>query len=302
MPKKDAPGISLEKAVARIQQMMDPASVVTHNDWIVNRLGTRRQFDVVIRGKSAGRDILGVIECRDRTRKTDAGHVDAFVKKARDVNANMVLMVSKKGFTRHALTNAKFEGVGTLSLLPNDPEDAGFSIGVRWYAALYKWVAKRFTILWPDDQPREMTFSAENVKWQDRPVIEWFLKELCTKYVTDTELGTHNIQLDFSEPRILTIEGQPHLVKGLLLTAERVCEKKSRWVRLMGDAFYDWQDKRMSIPAKGQIVTEGWRSDFSDWQPYEGEIPTPSQFMEGVMTAFLLHFDPQRDVVDLSVL
>jgi hypothetical protein len=61
---KDKSGRSLEKAVARIQQMLDPGSVVTHNEYILDRLGNRRQFDVVIRGHAAGRNYLGVVEAR----------------------------------------------------------------------------------------------------------------------------------------------------------------------------------------------------------------------------------------------
>jgi hypothetical protein len=37
---KDKSGKSLEKAVARIQRMLDPGSVVTHNGYLVDRLGT----------------------------------------------------------------------------------------------------------------------------------------------------------------------------------------------------------------------------------------------------------------------
>jgi len=55
------PGVSLELVVARIQQMMEPNSKVTHDEWIVDRFGIKRHFDVTVRGKFAGRDILGVI-------------------------------------------------------------------------------------------------------------------------------------------------------------------------------------------------------------------------------------------------
>jgi len=67
---KDKSGKSLEKAVARIQQLLDPGSVVTHNEHIVDRLGNRRQFDVVIRGQAAGRNYLGVVEAIEVIFKT----------------------------------------------------------------------------------------------------------------------------------------------------------------------------------------------------------------------------------------
>ncbi len=136
---KDKTGKSLEKAVAKIQQMMDPNSTVTHNEFLTDKLGHSRQFDVVIRGKLGGRDILGVIEYKDWNDKVGTPEVEAFVMKSRYVNANIVLMVSPKGFTAPALALAKHEGVGTLSLLPNDPEDSGFTLGVTWYAKAWRW-------------------------------------------------------------------------------------------------------------------------------------------------------------------
>lgn len=130
-------GTSLEQAVARIQQLMDPGTVVEHNVTLADRLGINSQFDVVIRGSMGGREQIGVIECKDHTVKIGPALVRSFIHKVRDINAGMALMVSKKGFTRQALTIAKHEGVGTLSLLPNDPADAGFSIGVRWYGRVF---------------------------------------------------------------------------------------------------------------------------------------------------------------------
>ncbi len=52
-------GVSFEKAVARIQQMMDPDSNVTHNEKLTDRARNTRQYDVVIRGRFGGRDVLG---------------------------------------------------------------------------------------------------------------------------------------------------------------------------------------------------------------------------------------------------
>jgi hypothetical protein len=62
---KDKTGKSLEEIVGRIQQMMDPQSVVTYRQRIRNRLNNLREFDVVIRGQFGGYPMLGVIECKD---------------------------------------------------------------------------------------------------------------------------------------------------------------------------------------------------------------------------------------------
>ena len=64
--KKDAPGVKLERIVSKIQQMMDPRSTVTHNELLKDRVGNKRQYDVIIRGRFGGQPVLGVIECKDQ--------------------------------------------------------------------------------------------------------------------------------------------------------------------------------------------------------------------------------------------
>src|SRR5258708_37848946 len=149
---KDKSGQSLEKAVVRIQRMLDPGSIVIHNEWITDRLGIHRQFDVIVRGTAMGRDYLGVIECKDWDDKIGTPEVEAFVAKAKSVNAQIVLMVSYKGFSKPGLTLARFEGVGTLSLLPDDPVDAGFSVGFLAYALQYEWGDLKISISGPRGQ------------------------------------------------------------------------------------------------------------------------------------------------------
>ena len=129
-------GVSLEQIVARIQQMMDPHSTVTWNEWLTDRVGNRRQYDVVIKGEFGGRPILGIIECKDHNRRKGPADVEAFSKKLENLGARLGLMVSRKGFTPQALELAKHEHIGCLSLLPDDPVQAGFSIGCMFYAVI----------------------------------------------------------------------------------------------------------------------------------------------------------------------
>ncbi len=55
----DLPGIGFEKAVAVIQEQIDPTSSVYHNEKIIDRLGHARQFDIVIRGTFANNCAAG---------------------------------------------------------------------------------------------------------------------------------------------------------------------------------------------------------------------------------------------------
>lgn len=84
---RDKTGKTLEQAVGRIQKMLDPVSLVTYREKIVNRLGIPREFDVVVRGKFAGQPMLGVIECKDWADRVGTPEIDAFIRKSQDVNA-----------------------------------------------------------------------------------------------------------------------------------------------------------------------------------------------------------------------
>jgi Restriction endonuclease len=174
---KDKSGKSLETAVARIQQLLDPGSIVTHNECITDHLGIRRQFDVVIRGVAMGRDYLGVIECKDWDSKIGTPEVEAFVAKAKGVNANIVLIVSYKGFSEPALKLTRFEGVGALSLLPNDPIDAGFSVGFRAFALRYEWGDFNLTIGGPPAKNISKPNDWRSLTLEGKCVLNWFIKK-----------------------------------------------------------------------------------------------------------------------------
>lgn len=303
---KDKTGKSLEKAVAKIQQMMDPNSTVTHNEYLNTKLGHRRQFDVVIRGKLGGRDILGVIECKDWSDKVGTPEVEAFVTKSRYVNANIVLMVSPKGFTSPGLALAKHEGVGTLSLLPDDPEDAGFALGVTWFAKAWRWSQLEVSIHFPPEHPPCGPFKAENVLLNGKPVVDWFWKQLYTTYAfvgTETDLP---LQVVFKETQQLQIEGELYPVTSIVVKAKRVCDKKKRFVRVTGEAMFDWETSKLSIPAEGK-VTFTLPHGFDDWQEFDGDIEAELAVPKGFLVlCFQMHQVDEiaagKDVIDLAAL
>jgi hypothetical protein len=281
---KDLPGISLERIVARIQQMMDPQSTVTHNEKLVDRVGNERQYDVVIRGHFGGRPVLGVIECKDHSRKKGPDAVEAFAKKTENLGANLRLMVSKRGFTEQALALAKHEHIGCLSLLPADPKQTGFSIGDMWYGVISKWTDIRLIVFSVNDAEAPAEFVSGAVKWQGIPVINWFLKELFTTDRDKTKEGGICIRFRFDEIRNLEIDGKEYAVTGVACIANGMYAKKKKWVKWTGDAFYDWHAGAMHIPPKGEIIGSAVESDISAWDDYDGEIPAhPEGFLMAVV-------------------
>lgn len=76
----------------------------------------KRQFDVVIRSKVAGLDLLTVIECRDFAKKISITHLDGFNSKVQDVNASKAVLISSGGFTKGAKRKAKRLGITLCTL------------------------------------------------------------------------------------------------------------------------------------------------------------------------------------------
>lgn len=303
-----APGIALEKIVARIQQMMDPKSVVTHNEWLEDRVGNKRQYDVVIRGQFGGRPVVGVMECKDHSRKKGPDVIEAFAKKTENLGANLRLIVSRKGFTGQALKLARHENIGCLSLLPADPNQVGFSIGDMWYGVVKMWTNVRLVVQFAVAPPPVAAFESSYVKWNGKPVINWFLRELFTTYGEETKEGEHSIKLTFDSPRGIEVNGEEHSILSVACIASRVYRKKRKWVNWSGDAFYDWHSGRFTIPPSGTIVGSAIETDLSTWQDYNGEISEPGKGDAlGFIRAVLYNtqkWDPSKDdeVPDLGSL
>jgi hypothetical protein len=302
--KKERPGERLEKAVARIQQMVDPHSTVTHNEVLEDRVGNKRQYDVVIRGHFAGRPMLGVIECKDHNRRKGPAAVEAFSKKTENLGANLRLMVSRKGFTKQALKLAKFEHIGCLSLFPENPALSGFTVGQWWYGVSQKWTELSLVIFFEQPMPPIAGFASDAVLWRGKPASDWFRKELITAHGAETREGKYHLGLTFDNPQTLEIQGTPYQVKGLSGIATRICRKKRKWVHWSGDGIFDWHTGQALVPAGATLVGSAVETDLSCWDDYAGEIPAPGG-AGGFVTAVwyeIQQWPESNEVADHSVL
>ncbi|MCW3099041.1 MAG: restriction endonuclease family protein [Chthonomonadaceae bacterium] len=306
---QENPGISFEKAVARIQQMLDTDSVVSHNEQIIDRVGNKRQFDVVIRGRFGGRSVLGVIECKDHSRKKGPDAVEAFAKKTENVGANLRIMVSRKGFTDQALKLAKHENIGCLSLLPDDPKQAGFRIGQYWYGVIRSWKIEQMRLDFVVPPPPSLAaFDFNSVKYREKPAVNWFLKELYTTYVAETMEGGHIINRVFDPPRSFEVGGSTHTLAGIGCFAIRTFKKKRMWIDWSGDALYDWHTGQFDLPANGSLLSSAFNTDLSTWPDYSGEIPDPEPITDRLFTVVVSRLEDEwddnfdNDVPDLGIL
>jgi hypothetical protein len=266
-------GIPFEVAVTALQGMMDSNATVTHNERIKDRLGHWRQFDVVIRAKVGGHDILGVIECKDLNRRVGTPEVNAFADKARNARANLTLLVSRKGFTKQALELAEDYGIGTFSLLKAETEEHGLVVGVTTYAEVFAWEGVLVTVHFAGAERPLMPMAMEDISLRGRPVLDWIVRELHSTRGKVTVVGWHTLWLRFHASETMKIAGRPYIVSGLEVRAERTRAGKTKQLQWSGQALYDWKKKVLVIPNNGQLVTKGWKADFSDWEDFQGAIP-----------------------------
>jgi hypothetical protein len=109
-----------ERLVAAIHYAETQGATVIWNDTINDR-----QFDVTLRFKVGLHDYLTVIECKDYKDRVPVEKVDAFVTKARDVNANKAVFVSSNGYQSGCFAVAARHGIRLLTLDEKIDVDVG---------------------------------------------------------------------------------------------------------------------------------------------------------------------------------
>ncbi len=302
--KKELPGIELEKIVAEIQKQFDVSSTVSHDEKLIDRHGHKRQFDVVIRGKFAGQDILGVIECKDLKKKVGNPEIDAFVTKASDINANFKIIVSRKGFSKPALEKAKHYGIQTVSLLPEENSSCGFIVGSKWQADLYRWDKIALTLEYVKEPDEEVYFSAEEVTISGKRVIDWFTNYLCKNHPTEDKEGWMvNIGVKFEKPQTVCVrENECYECDGLAFHAFRIADKKEKLVGWSGTGFYDWQNSKVSLPPKGNIKSYSVPVNFLEWEDRKNDDVSTEGFLTMKIIAHNVQFEMIEDAIDLEII
>lgn len=270
--RKASPGLQFEQAVAALQALLDPTAEVTHNVRLTDRLGHRRQFDVVIRAKAAGHPILGVIECRDLKGPVDSPQLNALADKARNVNAQLVICFSRRGFTKPALELARFHGIGTFSLLKADHGAKGLTFGQTWYATVLHWGAMRLTLHF-SQPPAVDRFSAEEVMLGETRVLDWIVSELHTRGRDLTTPGWYALWIRFTQPESCRVGDRAVSLSAIEANVELEARNKSKRILWAGQAMYDWATGSFTIPPNASLQSEVWSGDFSDWPDFEGELP-----------------------------
>ena len=268
----ELPGAELEKLVTLFQKLMAQGAKVTHNQKRRDRLGNLRQIDVLVEGTFAGWPMLGVVECKDHSRKKGVADVEAFVTKCLHLGAGLRLIVSKKGFSKGALALARHEHISCLSLLPHESHRFGFSIGEWWYGVISRWENFRLHIFLADETQRLHLVPTDQVLWQGQPVGGWFAKKFMVDFWDRTRDGDATIVVPFDNVTALSIGGKEYDVKQLACSATAVYRKKRKWVAYSGHGFFNWNSGKIVIPqacmSKLRRLRRTWRNGMTTTETF----------------------------------
>lgn len=268
------PGLSFEHAVAEMQRRLDPASTVEHNVVLTDRLGIPRQFDVVLRGKVGGHDVLGVIECKDLERRVGTPEVDAFVTKSHDVRANLKLLVSRRGFSKPAMRLAGDHGIGLLSLLKTDVGAHGVAAAWRAYASIYHWDRLALQIELPDGALGTIGEPMKDLAVRGQRIYDWLIHLLFTQFGHLREPGVHKFVLRAKNPLVATTADGSVELTALHCDAHRERSFRTKLLHWAGDGLVDWQKNQLHLPAYGSLSTQVSSPLAPDWEDYAAtELP-----------------------------
>ena len=99
-----------------------PDSEILSNQKMPGRYSkTKRQVDVLLRGKLAKWDMLGVVECKCFSKKINVKSVDQFIGMVNDIGGHVGVMFTNVGYSRSAADAEKrvFSGEYQLAFLLN---------------------------------------------------------------------------------------------------------------------------------------------------------------------------------------
>jgi hypothetical protein len=297
-------GEPFERLVAQIQARIDPNSIVTHNEFLIDRLGQRRQFDVTIRGQFAGQNMLGVIECKDLSRKVGTPEIDAFHTKAQDINANFRVIASRRGFTGPALHKSKHYGIRLVTLLDPEVFDQEFAFGDWWLARLYRWKNISIQALPVGHDLPMQDVPPDELLTNGGRVLDWFTNYLVrTGHKDKTSGWAVAFQLVFDPAIELNVAAESKVdCQSISFYAERECLEYERFVPLTADAFVDWHSNTATIPANTQVLMQAVPTNFREWSPRDPSKTRESCFLPITIEAHEHQFDHVPTAPDLESL
>jgi hypothetical protein len=143
MPKRSTPFQAIVRLVR--QHFAEPGIAVTESKFLRDAvLGNEREVDIVIEGNLDGEPIVISIEVREQQRPATLNWVQEMIQKHRNLPTNLLLLVSRSGFSRAALSAIDREA-NVQALIPEVIEVDGEAVVRRFYVDMINYSATRCT-------------------------------------------------------------------------------------------------------------------------------------------------------------
>ena len=275
-------GIPFELAVARVQRMMDTTSTVEHNIKLLDKNGLARQFDVVVRGSFGGLKAIGVIECRDHSKRLGLDDVEAFASKSRSVHANTAVIVSRRGFTSSALILAKDLGIGTMSLVEAESPFTPLQLRNPWYGISHEFDQLVFHFEYLGPGPAAVGCPLDQPFFNKMPVCNYVSRRLMDNF-DELPTGAFKYQIRFHEPLPVLVSNHSLLLIGVSAEGIRLRRTKVAWHPIKCDGYFDWQESSIKVAPSSPVSVQINSFDTESWEDFEGVIPPESPY------TFLVH-------------
>lgn len=137
------------------------------------------------------------------------------------------------------------------------------------------------------------------MKWQDRLVLNWYIREFGAAFEGAEVDGEYAIRITFSSP--IRFDGDvPWSTEVLTVVAFRRTRRKYKWVPWRGDALYDWNKQQLMFPRGGRIFVLFTPGEIREWETLEGELPDPKIGNVGIKIS--VPWDPVGEIPELREL
>jgi len=115
--KKPKAGLAYELFVYEKLKKLFPDAKVEHDDDIFgNESGFDRQIDVSMRLQDNGKEVLYIVQCRDKSRATDINVLGEFASVMNDVGAAKGFLLCSKGFAKSNRRYALTKGIELITI------------------------------------------------------------------------------------------------------------------------------------------------------------------------------------------
>jgi hypothetical protein len=168
------------------------------------------------------------------------------------------------------------------------------------------WTELSITVHFDGEVPALPPFDPDSIKYQGKPVLDWFVREYHTTHKSNDRAGEFlEIRGTFDPVQIMEVAGKEYPVKGLTGRALRVIKKKKTWVSWTGESLYNWNLGVIQMPGGWQLTTSPIEMDVNKWDDFDGEmLPIPNNLSgvgdPGLPPPVFKDF-PRKDLTDFGI-